>query len=192
MMNIKSSRNKGRRRAAFTLMELLIVISLIAVLAGMVMAAMPAIMGKVKRDQARLAVKEMTAGLSSYKLDNGWFPINPSDPVEGAFILYQHLSGDFDVDGNLDDVTSETKIYVPGIDWNTASQDSRQRVGEINGRYAVVDPFGSPFRYLCEPPGVRDSQRQTRNPTYDIWSLGGANANSNSIKDQANWITNWD
>lgn len=191
-MNMKNSQNKGRLRAAFTLMELLIVISLIAVLAGMVMAAMPAIMGKVKRDQARLAVKEMTAGLSSYKLDNGWFPINENDAVEGAFILYQHLSGDFDMDGNLDDPSSETKIYVAGIDWNTASQDPRQRVGLTSGRYAVVDPFGSPFRYLCEPPGRKDSERKTRNPTYDIWSLGGANAESTSIKDQSNWITNWD
>lgn len=192
MKNMKNSQNKGRLNAAFTLMELLIVISLIAVLAGMVMAAMPAIMGKVKRDQARLAVKEMTAGLSSYKLDNGWYPINPSDPIEGAFILYKHLSGDFDMDGNLDNVASETTIYVPGLDWNTASQDPRQRVGRTNGRYALVDPFGSPFRYLCEPPGVKGNQRKTRNPTYDIWSLGGANAGSTSIKDQANWITNWD
>jgi hypothetical protein len=55
-----------------------------------------------------------------------------------------------------------------------------------------VDPFGSPLRYLCEPPGVKPGQRKTRNPTYDIWSLGGADADGgDSVESQSNWITNW-
>lgn len=189
-MNIKNSRGNGFHHNGFTLMELLIVISLIAVLAAMVMAAMPGIINKVKRDEARLGVKELTAGLSSYKLDNGWFPIQLDTPEEGGFVLYQHLSGDFDMDGVLDPVNNDSKIYVKGIDWNTAKNESRQRVGKMGTRFTLVDPFGSPIRYLCEPPGQKN--KTTRNPTYDIWSLGGAEPGSTSIKDQANWITNWD
>ncbi len=191
-MNTENSQRNRWGQRGFTLMELLIVISLIAVLAGMVLAAMPAIINKVKRDQAKLAVKELTAGLSSYKLDNGWYPINRTDPVQGAFVLYQYLSGDFDIDGNLDPATSDTKIYVPGIDWNTSKSQSQQRVGEVGGKYALVDPFGSPIRYLCEPPGVKDKNRKTRNPTYDIWSLGGSDANATNTKARSNWLTNWD
>ncbi len=189
-MKIRNSRKNGGASSAFTLMELLIVISLIAVLAGMVLAAMPAIIGKVKRDQARLVVQELEAGLSAYKLDNGWYPIHRENSEEGGFVLYKHLSGDFDEDGVLDDVSDETKIYVEAIDWNTAKNQSQQRVGKLGDRYALVDPFGSPIRYLCEPPGAKN--KKTKNPTFDIWSLGGADSESTAIKERSKWLTNWE
>ena len=132
-MKMKKSQKRGAGSGGFTLMELLIVISLIAVLAAMVSAAMPGIINKVARSRTGLAIKGMEAGLSSYKLDNGWYPINRGNPVEGAFVLYQYLSGDFDVDGELDPVDDDSKIYVPGIDWNTAQNNSQQRVGRLRG-----------------------------------------------------------
>lgn len=189
MMNIKNSERRTRRRA-FTLMELMVVISLIAILAGMVLAAMPAILGQIKRRQVELTLKELQAGLSSYKLDNGMYPINPTDEIEGSYVLYKFLSGDFDGDGKLDDESVGTKIYMEGIDWNTAKNQAQLRVGKTpDGRYALVDPFGSPIRYLCEPPGEKN--KKTRNPTYDLWSLGGAEADSTNTEDLSRWITNW-
>jgi len=146
---MKMVTNKGRSGKGFTLMELLVVISLIAILAGMVLAAMPAIMNSVKRKEASLTLKELEAGLADYKLDNSWYPINETDAVEGAFVLYKYLSGDFDEDGTLDPEDDDVKVYVQGIDWNTAKDNAQQRVGRLENRYALVDPFGSPIRYLC-------------------------------------------
>jgi len=171
-------------------MELMVVISLIAILAGMVLAAMPAVLNQVKRRQVELTMKELEAGLSSYKLDNGMFPVNPTDEILGANVLYRFLSGDFDGDGMLDEESTGTKIYVQGLDLNTAKNQSQQRVGRTgNGTYALVDPFGNQFRYLCEPPGRRN--KITRNPTYDLWSLGGAEPGSTATEDISRWITNW-
>lgn len=189
-MNIKNSEQRWNGRRAFTLMELMVVISLIAILAGMVLAAMPAVLNQIKRKQVKLTLKEVEAGLSSYKLDNGMFPINPTDEIEGAHVLYKFLSGDFDEDGKLDDESAGTKIYMEGIDWNTAKNQAQQRVGRTAGnRYALVDPFGNQIRYLCEPPGKKN--KQTNNPTYDLWSLGGAEPGSTQKEDLSRWITNW-
>ncbi len=190
MMTIEKSEQKWKGIRAFTLMELMVVISLIAILAGMVLAAMPAVLNQIKRKQVKLTMKELEAGLSSYKLDNGMYPINPTDEIKGANVLYKFLSGDFDEDGKLDDESVGTKIYVEGIDWNTSKNQSQQRVGKNpNGGYALVDPFGNQLRYLCEPPGRKN--KKTRNPTYDLWSLGGAQPGSTATKDVSRWITNW-
>ena len=189
-MNIENLKRKWKGNRGFTLMELMVVISLIAILAGMVLAAMPAVMNQVKRKQVKLALGELKAGLSSYKLDNGMFPINETDEFEGAFVLYKYLSGDFDEDGELDPLSDDTKIYVEGIDYNTAKNQAQQRVGTVGNRYALVDPFGSPIRYLCEPPGKKN--KRTKNPTYDLWSLGGGEPDSTATEDISKWITNWD
>ena len=76
---MKNAGRKWQRNRGFTLMELMVVISLIAILAGMVMAAMPAVLNQIKRKQVKLTMKELEAGLSSYKLDNGMYPVN--EPV---------------------------------------------------------------------------------------------------------------
>lgn len=191
---MKNAGRKWQRNRGFTLMELMVVISLIAILAGMVMAAMPAVLNQIKRKQVKLTMKELEAGLSSYKLDNGMYPVNepvnPQNAILGGSVLYKYLSGDFDEDGFLDDEKDNRKIYMEGIDYNTAKNQPQQRVGTTgNGKYALVDPFGNLIRYLCEPPGKKN--KQTRNPTYDLWSLGGADAESNATEDLSRWITNW-
>jgi len=178
--------NLGRQRRGFTLMELIVVIAVIAILAGLVLYALPGIWIKIKRSQTELWLKELESGLSAYQQDNGMYPVNSSNGIEGAFVLYKYLSGDSDGDGMLDPVSVGTKVYLEGIDWNTAKDQDQQRVGIVAGRYALVDPFGSPIRYLAEPPGKK--KKTTRNPTYDLWSLGGAKPGSTATKDLSKWI----
>ena len=187
---MKNTGQRWKKNRGFTLMELMVVISLIAILAGMVMAAMPAVLNQIKRKQVKLTMKELEAGLSSYKLDNGMYPVNEKNEIEGGTVLYKYLSGDFDEDGFLDDEKDNSKIYMEGIDYNTAKDQPQQRVGKTpDGKFALVDPFGNMIRYLCEPPGKKN--KQTRNPTYDLWSLGGADSESNATEDLSRWITNW-
>ncbi len=193
-------------------MELLVVITLIAVLAAMVLAGAGGILKKIKRDQIKNFMAEIEAGLEDYRVDNGIYPLNPNplDPtsggsvpgysgpdgeaVAGAGVLYKHLSGDFDEDGLVDD---NEKVYVERLDyWSNSERDGKapetvRSVSLGQNSYLVVDPLGSPLRYLADPPGYTPAQRQTRNPTYDLWSIAGAEIDSADFTDQATWITNW-
>ncbi|MFK5921780.1 MAG: hypothetical protein QM496_06345 [Verrucomicrobiota bacterium] len=135
-------------------------------------------------------VKEVSAGLSSYKLENGWYPVNSGDKKEGAFVLYKYLSGDFDEDGAVDSETAGNKVYMEGLDWNTAKNDPLKRVRKIGGRFALIDPYGDLIRYRCEPE--EQEKRSTRNPTYDLWSLGGAESDADTMSNCSWWLTNWD
>ena len=183
---MKNGKTEREGREGFTLMELLVVISVIAILAAMVLAAIPGIWNRINRSQTELLIKELAAGLSAYQQDNGMYPVNSGSERDGAFVLYKHLSGDFDGDGTLDPTSTGTIVYIEGIVWSSANNQKQQRVDKIGDRYAIVDPFGSPIRYLAEPPGKKI--KKTNNPTYDLWSLGGAEPGSTAKKAQAKWI----
>ncbi len=61
-------------RAAFTLMEMLVVVAILVVLAG---AAVPIYMNyleNAKRDRARIDIKTLEAAVEAYALDTGEYP----------------------------------------------------------------------------------------------------------------------
>lgn len=201
----------ARNRRGFTLLELLVTITLIAVLAALVLSGAVGILQKIKRDQIRNFMMELQGGLEDYKVDNAIFPLNPDprgnnpsipgysgpdlEAVSGAAVLYKHLSGDFDTDGLVDE---DETVYVERLDnWTNSRQPPPEviRSQEIgDGLYVIVDPLGSPIRYLAYAPGeVQQALRQqkVRNPTYDLWSIAGAEPGSADFTDESKWITNW-
>jgi len=190
-----------RQRSGFSLIELLIVIALIALLAGMVMAASAAIQGKMLRNRAEAFLAEIQGGLDLYKIDHGTYPINEANDRDaaakhGAHVLYKHLSGDFDpVDGEFDLDDPENKIYVESLDFKSSQKQGKGTVGiGLGGDYVAMDPFGGLIRYLCDPPNRVVGNKQeirTLNPTYDLWSLGGATPGEDDMENKSKWITNW-
>lgn len=190
-----------RKRSGFSLIELLIVIALIALLAGMVMAASAAIQGKMLRNRAEAFLAEIQGGLDLYKIDHGTYPINPADDRDaaakkGAHILYKYLSGDFDpVDGEFDLADPDNKIYVESLDYKSSQKQGKGTVGiGLGGEYVAMDPFGGLIRYLCDLPNRVVGGKQeirTLNPTYDLWSLGGAVPGEDDMENKSKWITNW-
>lgn len=77
---------KDRRRRAFTLIELMVVILILAILAALII---PRVFGKVddaKRGQAITNMKEIEKALTDYRLDNDRYPESLDD-------LRQDVSG---------------------------------------------------------------------------------------------------
>ena len=120
----------SRSRSGFSMIELMVVIGIMVILAGLLIAALPGVMSKVNRGNVEAFIGELVSGLSKYQIDNGSYPINePSGDldesgIEGAAILYRHLSGDWDKDGKVDFDKNE-KIYVPKLDY-TSNLESNQ------------------------------------------------------------------
>jgi len=84
-MNLSS---KTLARQAFTLIELLIVITIIAILASLVLAAAGSVQKKGARSRAEAEIKAVEAALESYKSDNGDYPSNNS---AGSLALVTNL-----------------------------------------------------------------------------------------------------
>lgn len=183
------------------MVELMTVIGIMVVLAGLLVAALPGIQSRVNRQKVETFLAELESGLSVYQIDNGIYPQNPpsgsrdTDGVQGAHVLYKHLSGDWNLDGEADSTVigdaKDEKIYVQrlALAQNQGSKDLRST--DIGGLARVIDSYGNPVRYLAEPPNLSPSERSSemRNPTYDLWSI--VDADPDDPRDEAKYITNW-
>ena len=74
---------------AFTVIELLIVMSVIIVLAGLVLGTSGYVQKKGQRSRAEAEIAALSAALESYKADNGIYPREASSDA-----LDPRLSGD--------------------------------------------------------------------------------------------------
>jgi len=79
---------RGRQAAAFTLLELLIVIALIMVLAGLLIPAFYKIKNAAKAKRAQIEARVIGSAIRAYKLQEHKFPAPTSDLGGGADQTY--------------------------------------------------------------------------------------------------------
>lgn len=183
-----------RGTGGFSIIELMTVIGIMVLLAGLLIAVWSGIQSQVDRQRVETLLAELDSGLSNYQTDRGIFPPNPpsedrdSSGIEGAAVLYKHLSGDWDLNGEVDE---NEVVYVQrlAILENQGSRDRRST--DIGGRPIVIDSYANPIRYLAELPNLEESQRSAamRNSTYDLWSI--ADGDPSDPSDEAKFIKNW-
>ena len=186
-------------------MELLIVISIMALLAGLVAATAQSMNRASRAKQAVAQVAAMELGLENYKGDYGEYPEAANDSkksfdgsgsynVGGARMLYQALSGDgadaiAGAEGGASNgqmgESSDGEVYLPYLD---PENNTQNMVSGEGSDYWVADPFGKPYQY--EKAGLDEP---TNNSTFDLWSFGPKEAgpNYNPQDHPETWITNW-
>jgi type II secretory pathway pseudopilin PulG len=179
-----------RRYNAFTILELLVVITIIIVLAGLILSTVGYVQKKGARSRAEAEIAAISAALESYKADNGIYPtsantnalnartnVNPSGYQTACFDLYTALTGDTDGNRilNSSDANPSAKSYF-SFKPNMLSPPGGS--GTVTG---IRDPFGNSYGYSTAQQA--DSTKGF-NPTFDLWST----ANSSN---QIEWIKNW-
>jgi prepilin-type N-terminal cleavage/methylation domain-containing protein len=166
------------RLASFTLVELLTVMTIIAILAALTLAAANGVFNTGARARARGEVQAMSTALEGYKTDNGIYPpvagltTNTYSASDGSSsggvyqqssqLLYQALSGQT----NYADVpVSTSKSYMTFYGYST---------GTVPGAATTNYPYNG-------------------NGFFDLWSTGGvtlAKYSANNSLTNA-WIANW-
>lgn len=194
-----------KRVIAFTLIEMLTVITIIAILAGLVLAAASGVMQRGARARAQGEIQAMSTALESYKVDNGIYPVGATggatgsalggspygnfDPGSGAYqesseALYQALSGQ----------TNYTDIPVAGIKSYMTFKSSQ--IGNPTGPSYVKDPWNNSYGYSTGGPF--SSPVASGDPTpfngvgfFDLWSTGNTTKDSGANFATNAWISNW-
>jgi prepilin-type N-terminal cleavage/methylation domain-containing protein len=153
-----------RSRAAFTLIELLAVITVIGILAGLTLGAAGAVRRHGATSTAKAEVAALQAACDRYFADNSTYPIGTASPTTvtapaGATNLFTNLVG------------SATLTAAP-----TSKRYFEPKPAMVSSNY-FIDPWGYAYGYNSDG---------TNAPL--IWSTagqttGGANTNK--------WITSW-
>ena len=177
----------GRRYNAFTLIELIVVVSIIAVLGALVLSTAGYARKKGARARAETEIAAMSAALENYKADNGIYPrdaattdsldttaaINIGNYQAASQYMYGQLAGDPDFDGVPN---SSSKAYM---------QFKPNMLGtDANNKVYPRDPFGNSYGYSTRMAATGSGGY---NPTFDLWSTAGLTTGSDSTQ----WIKNW-
>jgi general secretion pathway protein G len=184
-----------RAADAFTLIELLIVMAIIIVLAGLILATANYVQKKGYRSRAEAEIAAISAALENYKADNGVYPSttetnalipnkmgdpNAADYTKASLALYKLISGDAD---NSADRSAESKSYFAFKPNQLSPTIQTQAVTFIR------DPFGNSYGYStvkASAPAGTDGY----NPTFDFWSTAGT-VDATTSPNQSQWIKNW-
>ena len=181
-------RRYRRATAAFTIIELLIVMAIIIVLAGLIIGTSGYVQKKGARSRAEAEIAAMSAALESYKADNGIYPqdaatngldarssTNPADYAAASLVLYRSLSGR---DGAGSPIPGAKSYFSFKPQMTSGTRDASGNVATATG---VRDPFGNHYGYST---ANQQDPAKGFNPTFDLWSTANS---SNS----AEWIKNW-
>lgn len=157
-----SRNDKHPGKKAFTLLELLVVIGVVALLSGIVIGVGRRASESGKSARARAELAALSAALESYKLANGDYPRTnlPARLLQSLIGKrgpdYQPLSGQplieaarFATDGTFDPFASETA--------------------------ELLDPWAHPYRYAYK------SQTPWTNPSFVLYSAGADGSDTTAL-----------
>lgn len=173
-----SEPSAGPPGGGFTLIEILIVISIIAVVAGLVMVGIQVARDRVNVGAATMMIQTIAGAVENYYQDESVYPgmeLAPN-PNENHFpVLYNALLGEPKPRGpggrSAPYLTvKDEQIVVWDPDAEMYRQATREEVRDPRREKYILDPWGNPYVYRCNKGKKLESYMH--NQTFDIYSWG--------------------
>jgi len=176
-------------RRAFTIIELLIVMTIILVLAGLILVTSGYVQNKAARSRAEVEIAAISTALENYQTDNGVYPsnadtralnpatMNPNSYKPASSYLYSQITGDDDANP-LTPASPATRNYL-----GSALKPNLLAPNPPGPNTYLQDPFRNSYGYSTARAGDPEGSIGN-NPTFDLWSTGNST-------DPAQWIRNW-
>ena len=193
-----------RRRNAFTLIELIVVVGIIIVLSGLVLSTVGYARKKGARARAETEIAAMSAACENYKADNAVYPLSSAtnaldartmlDPQlanattykTASLVLYRALSGDRNLDRAVN--TTDGNFDIDGSTLNPPPSQPKPPPSYFafkpnmlfpadqtqNVQY-IQDPFSVSYGYSTANQADPLTPKGY-NPTFDLWSTAGVAA----------------
>src|SRR6266496_1702741 len=192
-----AKRLTNRFNCAFTLIELIVVITVIVILTGLVLSTVGYAQKKGARARAETEIAAISAALESYKADNAIYPRdNTTDNLDArqnfdatqavyqnaSLYLYNVLFG---ATNGSRTPNAGARSYFTFKPNQLSPSDQAQPIAFIR------DPFGNSYGYSTANQ-ADPATPKGYNPTFDLWSTAGLTANPvspDTITPQ--WIKNW-
>ena len=214
---MKTNHRSGK--AAFTLIELMAVITIIVILAGLVVGGLGYVTDKQAKSKASVQIALLSKALEEYKLDMGSYPLtaNTATGLGQTPGLYQALFYEgFDYAkqnspekwvktvGSNAAFSKATKIYLPDLDPTATKQGWVTNAATVPVVIPqLLDPWGKEYAYRTASglpagtPATSPVNADTMNPDFDLWSYGKdgkskpAGTSANDIKTNLDDIKNF-
>jgi prepilin-type N-terminal cleavage/methylation domain-containing protein len=213
----KAGRSSFSAAHAFTLIELIVVVTVITILAGLVLSTAGYARKKGARARAETEIAAISAACESYKADNGIYPRDPTantatdalnaramgDPTTtlyntASLVVYRALSGDRNLDRNV--TTADENFNIDGTtltpplnqlpqSYFTFKPNMLSPSDQTQNVQYIRDPFGNSYGYST---ANQANPNNGYNPTFDLWSTSGLTTNpGNPDTITPQWIKNW-
>lgn len=138
------STQSRRREAGFTLVELIVTISILTVLAGILIPSINSYIDKGNNSKAHADLREMANVFNKYKVDCGFWPTTDNNEKIGSgkadFVGYACLFSNAANYKKWDGPYVNEGVMVDGK-MHIAKFDAESGVGE-----GLMDPWGAPYR----------------------------------------------
>ncbi len=146
MRSRRASSNVPHRAAGFSLIELLVVIGIIVILAGLLMVAIGKVTQSAKRAKAKVQIKQIEKAFIAYHDEYGEWPVFGSENEAAAGINY---------DTNVVNLLNGEIVTVAGDNLNPQKieyydvTDTMVRQ-DADGRFGFVDPWKRCYKYMMD------------------------------------------
>ncbi len=164
-------------RKGFTLIEMLVVISIILLLAAFVVMLITQMVDRARFKKCQALVEKLDAGCKTYRVDYGIFP--PSSGTESK-VLHKALGSKRKIKtGHGDDGFNIFVERPPIIEFHADDLDLTGGRTDLtpNPEVEIIDPWGRAIFYI--EPGVSNIG------LFDIWST------AKDVTDDLDNVTNW-